>query len=168
MLKKILMSGLLMLAFTTVEAGDFSPFGIKIGEPLTKAPSNINAEDYFRVKAPNPYPPIFDKYFVRFDSTNQVQYVRAVGNINSKKYQCKDMATILKDNFVKEYPQYTDGSRMSQNSFNVYSFAVKNKDDLYVVDISCSWSEVSFEMYNIRLKPKFSNDPDLTKYELKL
>jgi len=166
MLKKILMSGLLMLAFTTVEAGDFAPFGIKIGSQLNPLPKNIeiNSQDYISVTPPHPVPQFFDHYDVRLNATKQVEYVSASGSVKNRKYSCLDIGKILRDQFVKNYPQAKSGSQYN----SIYSFEVKNGDDLYMAYVKCYQDDVIFVMYNPFLETDYTNDPDLKGLDLKL
>lgn len=163
------MSGLLMLAFTTAEAGDFAPFGLKIGYPLDKfaTKKDIDSNEYFSVKPPKPFPPFFDEYFVRFNSTKQVKYVKSVGYLNNNKYTCYEIAAKLKEQFSKEYPDYKNATQ-SRYEPNLYSFSVEDGQNLYITNISCPFNKIVFEMYNSQLKPDFSNDPNFKKFELKL
>jgi len=164
-LKKLFMSGLMMLAFSTVQAGDFAPFGIKIGEKSALYPSKkIIGTQYISVIPPKPVPQFFDDYEVRFNATRQVEYVSATGSLDKRNYSCLEIAKILRDNFVKKYPKATSGSQMGA----MYSFEVKDGKDLYAAYISCPDDSVMFVMYNPFLETNIKDDPELKDLDLNL
>jgi hypothetical protein len=165
MLKKLLIAGLLSVVSIAVQAGDFAPFGIKIGEKSSFYPSKkIIGTQYISVIPPKPVPQFFDNYKVRFNATKQVEYVSAIGSLDKSNYSCLEIAKILRDNFVKKYPKAISGSQVGA----LYSFEVKNGKELYAAYISCPDDSILFVMYNPFLETDVSNDPDLVGLDLNL
>lgn len=165
MLKKLFMAGLLSVMSIAVQAGDFAPFGIKIGQKSSLYPSkNISDTEYLSVIPPRPVPQFFDDYKVRFNATKQVEYVSAIGSLDKSEYSCSEVADILRDRFVKSYPNATSGSQVGA----YYSFEVKHGKDFYAAYISCPDDKIVFVMYNPFLETDTSNDPDLAGLDLHL
>ena len=55
MFKKLLIAGLLMLSSATTMAGDFAPFGVKIGSKTTLVPATKQVtNEYISVIPPRP------------------------------------------------------------------------------------------------------------------
>jgi len=165
MLKKLFMAGILSVISIVVQAGDFAPFGIKIGQKSSFYPSQkISDTEYLSVIPPRPVPQFFDDYKVRFNATKQVEYVSAVGSLDKSEYSCSEVADILRDTFVKNYPKATSGTQVGA----YYSFEVKKGKDLYAAYISCPDDKIVFVMYNPFLETDTSNDPDLAGLDLNL
>jgi hypothetical protein len=165
MFKKLLMAGLLMLSSATVMAGDFAPFGIKIGQKPSVYPSKkISGSAYLSVIPPRPVPQFFDDYKIRVNATRQVEYVSAIGSLDKSQYSCLEISRILRDNFMKNYPNATSGSQYGAK----YSFEVRDGKNLYAAYISCPDDKILFVMYNPFLETDTSNDPDLVGLELNL
>lgn len=165
MLKKLLIAGLLSVVSIAVQAGDFAPFGIKIGQksPLYSS-KKISDTEYLSVIPPRPVPQFFDDYKIRFNATKQVEYVSAIGDLEKSQYSCAEVAKILRDTFVQNYPNATSGSQVGA----YYSFEVKKGKDLYAAYISCPDDKIVFVMYNPFLENDTSNDPDLAGLDLEL
>lgn len=165
MFKKLLMAGLLMLSSATTMAGDFAPFGVKIGSKTTLVPATKQVtNEYISVIPPRPVPKFFDDYHVRFNATKQVEHVSATGDLTNSQYKCSDVARILRDTFVKNYPNATSGNQYGA----FYSFEVKDGKDFYAAYITCKGSNIEFVMYNPFLETDPVNDPDLKGLDLKL
>lgn len=165
MFKKLLIAGLLMLSSATTMAGDFAPFGIKIGSKTTLVPADKQmSNEYISVIPPHPVPKFFDDYHIGFNATKQVEHVSAIGDLTKSQYKCSDVARILRDTFVKNYPNATSGSQYGA----FYSFEVKDGKDFYAAYITCEGSNIEFVMYNPFLETDPSNDPDLKGLDLKL
>jgi hypothetical protein len=165
MLKKLFMAGLLSVISIAVQAGDFAPFGIKIGQKSSFYPSKkISGSAYLSVIPPRPVPQFFDDYKIRFNATRQVEYVSAIGSLDKSQYSCLEISSILRDNFMKNYPNATSGSQYGAN----YSFEVRDGKNLYAAYISCPDDKILFVMYNPFLETDTSNDPDLAGLDLNL
>lgn len=165
MLKKLFMSGLMILAFSNAQAGDFAPFGLKIGSRATVEQANTaKANDPIHITPPRPVPQFFDDYIVQLNATKQIQRIEASGSLDNRKYSCSDMAEILRDQFVKNYPNATSGSQYGA----YYSFEVKNGKDFYAAYISCPENKIKFVMYNPFLETNIKDDPDLKDLDLNL
>lgn len=165
MLKKLFMAGLFSVISISVQAGDFAPFGIKIGQKSSLYLSTkIVGTQYISVIPPRPEPQFFDGYKIRFNSMKQVEYVSAVGDLDKSEYSCSEVAEILRDNFVKEYPKATNGSQYGA----YYSFEVKNGKDLYAANISCPDDKIVFVMYNPFIETDLYNEPDLVGLDINL
>lgn len=165
MLKKLVMAGLLSVISIAVQAGDFSPFGIKIGQKSSLYPSKkIAGSTYLSVIPPRPVPQFFDDYKIRFNATRQVEYVSAIGSLDKSQYSCLEVSRILRDNFMKNYPSATSGSQYGAK----YSFEVRKGKDLYAAYISCPDDKILFVMYNPYLETDVGNDPDLAGLDLNL
>lgn len=165
MLKKLFMSGLMILAFSTAQAGDFAPFGLKIGSTATfEQAKTSKANDFIKITPPRPVPKFFDTYIVQLNVTKQIQRVEASGSLDNSKYSCSDIAEILRDQFIKSYPNATSGSQYGA----YYSFEVKNGKDFYAAYISCPENKIKFVMYNPFLETNIKDDPELKDLDLNL
>lgn len=159
------MAGLLILFSTATMAGDFAPFGIKIGDKTSLVPAAKQVtNEYISVIPPRPVPKFFDDYHVGLNATKQVEHVSATGDLTKSQYKCGDVAQILRDNFVRSYPNATSGSQHGA----YYSFEVKNGKDFYAAYITCKDNKIGFVMYNPFLETDASNDPDLKGLDLNL
>lgn len=165
MLKKLFMSGLMIFAFSTVQADDFAPFGLKIGSTATFEQARTSkANDFIQITPPRPAQKFFDTYIVQLNVTKKIQRVEATGSLDNSKYRCSDIADILRDQFIKTYPNATSGSQYGA----YYSFEVKNGKDFYASYISCPENKIKFVMYNPYLETNIKDDPDLKNLDLNL
>lgn len=165
MLNKIFMAGLFSVISIAVQAGDFAPFGIKIGQKSSLYSSTkVSESKYITVIPPRPVPQFFDGYKIKFNSIRQIEYISAVGNLDKSQYSCSEVAEILRDDFVKEYPKATNRSQHGA----YYSFEVKNGKNLYAANISCPDDKIVFVMYNPFIETDLYNEPDLVSLDINL
>lgn len=165
MLKKLFMAGLLSVISLAVQASEFAPFGIKIGQTSSLYPSKkITGSEYLSVIPPHPVPQFFDDYTIRFNATKQVEYVSAIGSLDKSEYSCSEVAKILQDDFIKDYPKATSGSQYGAN----YSFEVRKGKERYAAYISCPDDKILFVMYNHFLDTDLGDDSDLVGLDLNL
>lgn len=150
MLKKALITCLLIGSSCVVQAADFAPFGIKIGQQSELYPRNLTPTvlEPIKVQPPEPVEDFFNEYNVYFNEEKLVRKVEASGDLTSGRYSCSDIANSLNATFLKTYAN----AQPVVQTGAMYAYTVEEGTDTYSAYISCDDTSIHYVMYNPSLE----------------
>lgn len=158
MLKKVLMTAMIMLSSTMAVAEEYMPFGIPIGSTSSYFPHNLGRfpaiDEPIKVNPPNPIQ-YFNDYAVYFNYEGRVSRIAAVGKVQNG--QCFELTQYLLDILKKTYPNYKTAYAPGAS----YAYRIDRGPEKIIAYIHCANDIVRYGMYMPDLEKEVPKLPEV-------